>query len=186
MYSLHCQKSWCLFLCNSGSDAYQMFAVPMVMVLYLAPQFVKCQEFCLKWFETHCRNAEKSWSLNCVKYFQNWHYKFDVTVLSSNSLYDYVSDFIGIIVYDTQCINALVYNMFIWKIKWSIINPWVMRPLIWVWFRFLTFMCICIFHVDTCFNLMCPCQKHCQIVIMKDLNWWLNHRIVYKPCILSF
>lgn len=48
MYSLHCQKSWCLFLCNSGSDAYQMFAVPMVMVLYLAPQFVKCQEFCLK------------------------------------------------------------------------------------------------------------------------------------------
>lgn len=75
MYSPHCQKSWCLFLCNSGSDAYQMFAVPMVMVLYLAPQFVKCQEFCLKWFETHCRNAEKSWSLNCVKYFQNWHYK---------------------------------------------------------------------------------------------------------------
>lgn len=74
-----------------------MFAVPMVMVLYLAPQFVKCQEFCLKWFETHCRNAEKSCSLNCVKYFQNWHYKFDVTVLSSNSLYDYVSDFIGII-----------------------------------------------------------------------------------------
>lgn len=59
--------------------------------------------------------------------------------------------------------------MFIWKIKWSIINPWVICPLIWVWFRFLTFMCICIFHVDTCFNLMCPCQEHCQIVIMKDL-----------------
>lgn len=73
--------------------------------------------------------------------------------------------------------------MFIWKIKWSIINPWVICPLIWVWFRFLTFMCICIFHVDTCFNLMCPCQEHCQIVIMKDLNWWLNHRIVYKLCI---
>lgn len=140
-------------------------------------------------FKMIWNTLQKCWEVmisKLCKIFSKLTLQIDVTVLSSNSLYDYVSDFIGIIVYDTQCINALVYNMFIWKIKWSIINPWVMRPLIWVWFRFLTFMCICIFHVDTCFNLMCPCQEHCQIVIMKDLNWWLNHRIVYKLCILSF
>lgn len=141
-------------------------------------------------FKMIWNTLQKCWEVmisKLCKIFSKLTLQIDVTVLSSNSYcMIYRNHFHEYNVYDTQCLKALVYNMFIWKIKWSIINPWVICPLIWVWFRFLTFMCICIFHVDTCFNLMCPCQEHCQIVIMKDLNWWLNHRIVYKLCILSF
>lgn len=123
-----------------------MFAVPMVMVLYLAPQFVKCQEFCLKWFETHCRNAEKSWSLICVKYFQNW--QIQCTVLSSNSLYDYVSDFIEIIFMSIMyMIHSIWKHWFticlgIWKIKWSIIiHEWLV-----LWYECgLDFWHLCVF-----------------------------------------